>query len=299
MAFSALCVGQATVELVGAMPVFPVHAGQRQELSAFALQGGGAAATAAVTLAKLGVKTAFGGVLPDDFLGDFAAAGLADAGVELALLKRQEGGVTPVSFSAVDEQRRRRTVFFTRGACDELLPGEIRPAALDGVGLLLVDGSSPEAQLILVEAARSRGVKTLLSAHMLSPGMAQLAAVCDAVIASERFARELAPLVARSLDELLALGPQAAVVTLADDGAVGKERGRDPAKVEALSVQALDSTGAGDVYRGAFAYAWLAGLPFKERMRFASAAAGLKCRSYGAREGIPSLAAVEEALAEG
>ncbi len=296
MPLSALCVGQATVEFVGGMPRFPVRHGERQELSAFALQGGGAAATAAVTLSKLGVKTSFGGVLPDDFLGDFAAAGMTEAGVSLSLLKRQEGGVSPASFIAVDEERIRRTVFYSQGVCDELLPGDIRLTALDGQSLLLVDGSSPEAHLMLVEAARSRNVKTLLSAHALTPGMAQLAAVCDAVIASERFAREIAPLVARSLDELLALGPQTVVVTLGDDGSVGKERGKEAVKTEAFQVQAVDATGAGDVYRGAYAYAWLQGRALKERLRFAAVAAGLKCRTYGAREGIPSLQEIEDAL---
>src|SRR5688500_3213946 len=133
MALSALCVGQASVDMVGAIPRYPVRLGDRQELSAFALQGGGAAANAAATLARLGAKAYFGGVLPDDFLGDFAAASLADAGVEMKYLKRQTGGVAGVSFIALDEEKRKRTVFFTRGDCEELKPSDVPGEALDGM----------------------------------------------------------------------------------------------------------------------------------------------------------------------
>ncbi len=296
MELSALCVGQASVELVGAVPRYPVRPGDKQELSAFTLQGGGAAANAAATLARLGARAVFGGVLPDDFLGDFAAASLADAGVALTFLRRQSGGVSPAAFVALDEEKAKRTVFFTRGDCEELKLGEIPSSALEGLGLLLVDGAFPAAQLPLVQAARERGVKTLLTAHGMGAGMAQLAASCDVVIASEGFARELSPLVPRSLEEILGLGASCAVVTLGEDGCVGQQKGREPVRVECPQVKVLDPTGAGDVFRGAFAYAWMKGLGLRQQLRFACTAASLKCRSYGAREGIPDLAMVEAAL---
>jgi sulfofructose kinase len=296
MELSALCVGQASVDLVGAIPRYPVRLGDKQELSAFALQGGGAAANSAATLARLGARAMFGGVLPDDFLGDFAAASLSEAGVDLKLLRRQSGGVAPVAFIALDEEKRKRTVFFTRGDCEDLKSGDIPLAALDGLGLLLVDGAFPEAQLELVQAAHERGIKTMLTAHAMGAGMAQLAASCDAVIASEGFARELSPLVPRSLQEILGLGASCAVVTLGEDGCVGQEKGKEPVRVECLQIKVLDPTGAGDVFRGAFGYAWLKGMALRERMRFASTAASLKCQSYGSREGIPDLATVEAAL---
>jgi sulfofructose kinase len=297
MSHSVLCVGQASVEWVGQMPRFPVRQGDRQELSAFSLQGGGAAANAAVTLAALGARALFAGVLADDFLGDLAAEGLVDAGVDLRYLRRHEGGVSPASFVALDEERRRPTVFWTRGTAESLRPGEVPDSALQGVSLLLVDGYQPVAQLALVEAARARGVKTLLCARAMAPGMAQLAGQCDVVIASERFAREVAPVVPRSLAEMLALGARVAVVTLGEDGSVGQARGEEPVKVEAFPVPLVDPTGSGDVYRGAFAWALLERKPLREAMRFGSAAASLKCRHYGAREGVPTRALVDEVLA--
>ncbi len=297
MSDSVLCVGQASVELVGQMPRFPVRQGDRQELSAFSLQGGGAAANAAVTLAVLGARVSFAGALADDFLGEVAAASLSEMGIDLRHLRRKSGGVSPAAFVALDEERRRPTVFWTRGSGETLSPGDVTDEALEGVSLLLVDGYQPVAQLALVEAARAKGVRTLLSAHAMTPGMAQLAAQCDVVVASERFAREVAPEVSRSLEEILALGAEVAVVTLGAEGSVGQSRGGAQVKVEALPVDLVDPTGSGDVYRGAFAWSLLQGRGLKEGMRFASVAASLKCRHYGAREGIPELDAVARALA--
>jgi sulfofructose kinase len=297
MGVAALCIGQASVQFVGAVPRLPWSHVDRQELSAFALQGGGAAATTAVTLARLGAKVTFGGRLPDDFLGDFAAQGLADAGIDLRHLRRQEGGVSPVAFVVIDQQRHARSTFWSNGDAEKLRPGEVPVSALDGASVLVVDGAFPEAQLALVQAARSRGVKTLLSAHALAPGMAQLVAACQAVVASERFARELSALTPNSLTEILALGPEIAVVTLGEDGSVGQAQGQEPIRVEPLSTPVVDATGAGDVYRGAFAFAWAAEKILKDALRFASAAASLKCQHYGPREGIPDAAAVAKALA--
>jgi sulfofructose kinase len=296
MGQTALCVGQASVELVGAIPRYPVRLGDVQELSAFALQGGGAAANAAATLARLGAKALFGGILPDDYLGDFAYASLVDAGVDVTHLRRQSGGVAPVAFVALDEEKKRRTVFFTRGDCLPLRTSDVPASALDGVELLLVDGSYPDAQLQLVRIAKDKGVKTLLTAHSMVAGMTQLAAVCDAVLASEGFARELSPLVPRSLQEILSLGASVAVVTLGEDGCVGQARGSEPIRVEPPAMKVVDPTGAGDVFRGAFAFSWMRGDPLDQQMRFAAAAATLKCRYYGAREGIPELAEVERTM---
>ncbi|MFZ5471748.1 MAG: carbohydrate kinase family protein [Myxococcota bacterium] len=296
MELTALCVGQASVDWVGAVPRLSGWTGDRQELSAFTLQGGGGAANVAATLARLGGKVRFGGKLPDDYLGSFAADSLAEEGVDLSYLKRQVGGVPPVSFIALDGELRRRTVFFTRGDCEDLRPSDVSAAALEGVRLLYVDGAFPEAQLQLVKLARAKGVRSFLGARTMGPLVRELAACCDVVVASEEFARELSPMVPRALAELLSLGAQVALVTLGDDGSVGQEKNGEPVRVEAHPTKLVDATGAGDVYRGALAFAWLEGMGLREQMRFASAAAALKCQAYGARAGLPTIEAVQAAL---
>ena len=118
------------------------------------------------------------------------------------------------------------------------------------------------------------------------------------LIASARFA---APLVGEhaaaqeALEALSRLGPKEVVVTLGAKGSVGWNKG-EILKQGAFPVDAVDTTGAGDVYHGAYIYALLKGSDMKACMRFASATAALKCRAIGARAGIPRIGEVTRFL---
>ena len=292
---TALCVGAAHVEVLGVVPKFPVRMAVRQELSAFSLQGSGTAANVAVTLVRLGAQARFAGVLPEDFMGDFAASSLADAGVELSGLKRA-GTIAPSALVLVDHDTRGRTELYSRGEVEEFTAADVPGTALTGIDLLAVDGFFAEAQLDLMREARKRKILTLLIAHEGGPHIKELLSNCDAVIVGEAFAGDLGAKVPSHLNVLFDYGPQCVVVTLGRDGCVGQERGGKPITVEPIRVPVVDRTGAGDVFRGAFAYAWMNKMPLYERLRFATAAAALKCQSYGSREGIPDVAAVEAAL---
>jgi sulfofructose kinase len=295
---TVVCVGEASVEWIGALPRLPLTGGGRHELSAFSLQGGGAAANMAATVAKLGMAARYGGDIPEGFLGDFILASLSEAEVDVRFVRRSTQGVPPVAFVALEQERGARTIFFSKGEGAVLSVGDLAPELLEGAALLIVDGTSPEAQRPLVRRARAAGLRTLLDAHQMGPGMRELAADCEVIVASERFTRELSPLVPQGLERLLELGPSKAVVTLGEDGAVGQERGGDVIRQDAFPVRAVDTTGAGDVFRGAFAWALLSNKSLREAIQFASAAAALSCRHLGAREGLPTLTEVEQALAD-
>jgi ribokinase len=125
-------------------------------------------------------------------------------------------------------------------------------------------------------------------------GAGDLLELCDVLIASERFATEIAaaPELDQSLRELNKLGPKTCIITLGGDGAIGLRPDGQIHREPALKVDVVDTTGAGDVYHGAYIYAMLEGWTFERTMRFASVAAGLKCRHLGGRAGIPELSEV-------
>ncbi len=295
---TALCVGHCTVDTIGVVEQFP-SADEKVELSAFSLQGGGPAATAAACLAALGVETAFVGKISDDWHGSLIRQGLEDGGVDVSSLVIHPGAVSASTFIAVDRHTQRRTVFYTLGSVPPLGPEEVNLKLLDTARVVFVDGYQMQAQIALAEAARNREIPVVLDAGAVKPGMDDLAALSTVVIASERFARELGGSVDKSVEALLKLGPHCAVVTLGEDGSVGREAGGASVIVPALSVDAVDTTGAGDVYRGAFVHGLIKGWDLKHRMRFAAVAAGLKCRALGGREGLPSVEEVEKVLSEG
>jgi sulfofructose kinase len=279
-------VGLATCDLLCVSPRFDER---RIELSVFSMQGGGSTGTAMATLAVLGAKTRFFGRLGDDHFGHFILGGLSEAGVNTSLCLADPGKLSPISIVEIDEFSRRRKIRFTPG---DTRPPQLRdlPARLlHGASLLCIDGYHPALQAAIAEKARKKGIPVLLNAGNLSGGMGELLALSDIVIGSERFASEFAPSdqAEKSLREITRVGPRIAVLTLGNEGAVGLE-GDKLVQQEPLDVFVADTTGAGDVFCGAFAYAHLQGFPLEEALPFANAAAGLSCRSLGSRAGMPS-----------
>ena len=263
------------------------------ELTRFSAQSGGAVGTALATVCALGGQARYFGRLSDDEFGTLILRGLRDFGVETGFVLTEPDKTSPVSFTLVDDQTARRVVRFTRGNTSDLEPGEMPKALLDGAGLLLIDGRMPAVQAAAAERARALSIPIILDARHLGPGMGELLDLCDIVIGSERFAAEFSHSsdIGRSLLELTRMGPRIAVLTLGEEGAIGLE-GEKLVRQGAIEVEVQDTSGASDVFRGAFAYALVHGWPLERSLPFANAAAGLNCRHLGGLAGIPSLAEV-------
>jgi sulfofructose kinase len=286
-------VGLATVDLICVAP----RLDERQiELSVFSMQGGGATGTALAALAMLGASTRYFGRVGDDHFGRFILSGLADVGVNTALVQVEEQKMSPVSIVEVDEFTRKQKLLCTRGSTTALEPGDLPSRLLTGASLLCLDGYQPAMQAAIAEKARAKKIPVLLNAGHLTEGMGELLSLADVVIGSERFAGEFAPSdhIERSLREITRLGPRVAVITLGSEGAMALE-GDKLVQQDPLEVSVADRTGAGDVFCGAFAYTTAAGWPLEQALPFANAAAALSCRSLGARAGLPTLDEVMEA----
>jgi ribokinase len=287
-------IGHATVDVFGVVPRYPQR-DSKIELAEYSKQGGGPVATALCAAAALGVPATYVGKLGDDELGKYILAGLREFGVDCERVVITPG-YSPTSFVVVDRETASRTIFYTRGDLQAMQAREVDLSVLEGARVLLVDGLQPDAQIAAAEAAHERGVTVLLDAGSLREGMGELVALADIVIASERFASDLAPRgeVEDSLRELAKMGPRVAIVTLGDAGSVGLE-GQKLVRQAAHEVDAIDTTGAGDVYHGAFAAALVRGYTLERAMQFASVAAGLSCQALGGRAGIPELDEVLDA----
>ncbi len=281
---------------LGVVPRYPAL-DTKIELEQFSMQGGGPVATALVTLAVLGVDTAFVGKVSDDDFGDFIRQGLEDAGVDIGHVVIEPGCVSPLSFIAVDKPTGKRSIFYTRGNVAPLDPADLPLEAIASAKVLHVDGLQMEAQLAAARHAREHGVKVVYDAGSEREGAEELVSLTDVLIASERFAAEIgAGALAEGLRTLSAKGPETVVITIGEEGSVGMEQG-ETYILPPLAIDPVDTTGAGDVYHGAFIYGMLQGWNLRERMRFANAAAGLKCRALGGRAGLATRDEIERALA--
>jgi sugar/nucleoside kinase (ribokinase family) len=289
-----LGVGLATVDLLLVSP----HLEDRLvDVSIFSMQAGGSAANMIATLAVLGANTRFFGRVGNDDHGHFIRRSMNNLKVDTSQLTLEDDRVSPVAVIEIDELSRKRRILRSRGNVTMLSPRDLPLGLLADVSMVVIDGSQPALQAAIAEKAREKNIPVLLNASQLSGGMGELISLSHIVIGSERFANEIAPTdkVADSLRELLNLGPQIAVFTLGEEGAMGL---KDSTLVEqeALDVFVADTSGAGDTFAGAFAYAYLENWPFEKAIPFSNAAAGLACRSLGARAGLPTVEEVKKAM---
>jgi ribokinase len=289
--------GQACVDYLGRVPCYPSEDG-KMELLDLQSQCGGPASTALVTLSRLGVKTSFLGSISDDPIGAEILKGLEAEQVEHSLLKITPGHTSQFAFIAVSRQSGNRTIFWHRGTAPPLRKEEVDLSLFPEAKVLHLDGLMIEASIEAAIQARARGVKVVLDAGTLREGSLELVSHTDVLIASARFA---VPLVGdrspaeKALEALSRFGPKAIVITLGSKGSVGWNQGELLAE-SVFPVNAVDTTGAGDVYHGAYIYGLMKEWSMKTCMRFASAASALKCKVMGARAGIPTLPQVNQLL---
>lgn len=297
-----LGVGRPTLELLGTVHRLPSPGGS-SELSQFSIQGSGAVTTALVALLEWGHRCRLAGRVSDDSMGHMILSGLAFDGFDSSGLVVTPGCVSPFAFVALAEgegpgDALERTLFHTAGTLPPLGAGEVDLGLVDGCHALLIDGSEPEAELAAAEAAQAAGVPVFFNAGRETATSERLLAHTTVLIASERFAAEMAPHpeVPESLARLRARGPNLAIVKMGIDGSIGLG---DTAPIRQPifdGISTRERGGAGHIFFAGVTHGILRGWTLDRVLRFATAAAGLSCREIGSLGGIPSLPEVEGML---
>lgn len=288
-----LCAGFACHDLVFDVPV---HPGPDEKTRATALLncGGGLASNGAVTAARLGCRTAFVGYVGADVYGDLHIAEFQADGVITDWVVR---GTEPTPLSAIivkpDGQR---TIVNYRGNSEGACAGQFDLTKLCTKSIL-IDGHQFQLAKELTRYASTHRVPIVIDADALRPQTAELVAMVDYVVASERFALEYSgqTSVEAGLAKLATVSPNV-VVTLGERGLIW-QRGDVRGQLAAFPVDAVDTTGAGDAFHGAFAAGLALGVGWDELLRYASAVGALCCTKVGGRVGIPTAQEVSEFLA--
>jgi ribokinase len=279
--------GQASLDFLGKIRAFPLE-DEKSELLELDKQCGGPASTALVTLARLGIGTSFLGSVSDDFFGQEIVKGLEEEGVDFSSLAIRPGYTSQFAFIAVNPASAKRTIFWHRGTVPPLKAEEVVLSPFRKARVLHVDGLMIHASIQAARQAREMGWTVVMDGGTLREGTLDLVSLVDILIVSERFAAGLSDSFGKALEAMVGMGPRTAVVTLGPGGSIGSEGGRVH-RQDAFPVEAVDTTGAGDVYHGGYIYGVLQGWAMEECMRFASAVSAMKCRRVGARDGIPHL----------
>lgn len=280
--------GQCSLDYIALVDGYPIE-DTKVEVRNLVIQGGGPVATALVSLSRLGVETRYLGRISDDEAGKEIQRGLIEEGVGVQGLKTLPGGKSQMAFIVVNTETGSRTILWQKPTVAPLGSEEVDPGLIKGSQMLLLDGLMVGASQEAARLAREHHVPVMLDAGRRRPGMMKLAGLADYIVCSEEFSREAGNTPEETLKELASLNPTAATVTLGQRGSVTWHRGKT-FQTLAFEVQAVDTTGAGDVFHGGYIYGLIKGWDIEETVRFASAFAALKCTRPGGRTGIPTLA---------
>ena len=288
--------GQCSLDYLGRLSDFPVR-DQKAELDEFLVQGGGPTATALVTLARLGIATAFLGRVGDDAAGETIRDGLLAEGVDCRGLLVDVGCTSQIAFCAVDVAAG-RTIFWHRGSARPLETQDVDFEQIDSASVLLLDGLQVEASLAAAQYARQHRVTTILDGGSWREGSTELLPWIDHLVVSEKFAYQYAGKNLKTALTDLATHGAAVTITCGSKGSLSCAVDGSHFAMPAFPVLAVDTTGCGDVFHGGYIYGLLQDWSLPETVRFAAACAALKTRALGGRTAIPNRTEVETFLAE-
>lgn len=294
--FDCLGFGICAADYLCVVPKYP-SLDEKSEAIQFSFQGGGPVATALVTLARLGSSVSFIGRFGNDFNGHFVQEQFFSQRVNISGIIVDDSMPTNQAFIWIDQQSGKKSIVLNSRGYRTVQPDELNTDFVRGLKFLLIDGRDTEATFHLIQWAKEKGAKIVLDAGSPRERMDALLKMVDYPVVSEHFGRTYFKTENSNkvIESLLASGAKAAVVTLGDKGCFGGD-GNGVYFQPAFPVDVVDTTGAGDVFHGAFTFGLLQNWTLPKILKFASATAALKCKKIGGRAGIPTLHEVNEFL---
>jgi sugar/nucleoside kinase (ribokinase family) len=253
---------------------------------------GGEVATTLAGLQRLGLRTAYAGRFGDDAEGDLGLKTLIDEGVDVTYAERVAGAATQTAFIIVDKKTGERTIIWHR---DKRLAYGPQEAPLDAAlrcKVLHMTAHDTAACMRMAAKAKENGAIVSVDIDRVPDGLNGLLPLVDVLITSSEFPARFTGIADH----------RSALCSIRDEygcAVVGSTRGKLGSIVFCEGVftetdgfevpgGCVDTTGAGDAFRTGFLYGLLTGESVEESARFANAVAALKCRTFGARSGLPT-----------
>lgn len=258
--------------------------------------GGGPACNAAYLLGKWGADTTFIGLVGNDKYGKFIKKELEEVNVNTKYLKLQDGYETTSSIIFANVEEGTRTIVSYR-------PGEA--VKLNSVDLdfkpdvILIDGHEYELSKELL--IKYPDAISVMDAGRVNDYNIELAKMINYVVCSKDFAEELTEIKIKDDDsnlrevymKLKSILPNNVIVTLENKGCLYEYKGKLKI-MPGINVKTVDSTGAGDIFHGAFTYGIANGWNLEKILRFSNVTAGLSVTKVGGRNSIFDLEKINE-----
>jgi sugar/nucleoside kinase (ribokinase family) len=288
----ALFIGQTYIDVTFLTDRMPTG-DEKHVASAYAISFGGNAVTAAFCCAKLGIAPELIATVADDWLGRMFLDMAARYGIAIHARK-----VRTSSLSFIMPKDGKRAIVRCR---DDDYLNAFPILGVSGCRALHVDGHQPDAAIGYAKLCREAGILTSLDGGGLRSNTHELLAFIDVAIVAERLCQQMGHEPATMLDYLRSRGCRIGGVTLGERGLVWYDETGIVRTLPAIPLgpaRVLDTSGAGDVFHGAYIYSYLAhpAASWERHFRFAQAAAAYKIQHLGNEAGLPThadIAAVE------
>ncbi len=288
--FDVVGVGLNATDTLLLLSHFPAYAGKvpfEEEL----LNPGGQVASAMVTCARLGLRAKYIGTVGDDERGRIQMDSLRETVINLDDVQIVANCPNQSAYILIDRSTGERTVLWRRPDCLRLDPAAITEQKIASARLVHIDGHDTAAVARAAEIARQHRIPVTVDVDTIYHGFDRVLPNVDYLIASSEFpvqwTNERDPFKAlERMQEEYKM--RVAAMTLGAHGALARVDGKfvySPAFV----VNCVDTTGAGDVFHGAFCYAVLQNMPMQDALEFSNAMAALNCTAIGARGGIGTM----------
>lgn len=290
--FDVVGMGLNAVDHLCVAPNYPAF-NTKVKISEFRKMGGGQVATAMAECAQLGMRAKYVGKVGSDDLGEFSLESLRNLGIDISGVTVEPDSYNQYAFIIIDSRNGERTILWDRDPKLMYRPGELRREEVIAGAMLHLDGHDLKAAIQSSQWAREAGMPVCLDIDRLDPDIGRLLPNIDFLISSTNFPLELTrgKDIHKALLKLQEITSGFVCATLGAEGALsllGGEFYYSPG----FAVEAVDTTGAGDVYHGAFLFGLWKNWPLDSILHFANAAAALNCVRLGARGGLSTAADV-------
>lgn len=294
-----LCVGHSAYDITYLLPNFPIE-NRKYKAQDRIMVSGGPAGNASYLLGKYGEEVSYITTLGNDVYGKEILNDLKEVGVDVKNIIVKDEFTTPCSIIIANGSNGSRTIINYR---EDKKVGDIKFIYKKSPKIILFDGH--EIELALEAIKKFPNAIKVFDAGTYKEETRILGAVVDYLVCSEDFARDYCKMekieekdflyVLRKLKEL---NKNTIIVTLGERGAIMEENG-EVKKFKAFKANAIDTTGAGDIFHGAFVYGLSNNFSIEKNIEFASACASLSVEKLGGRNSIPEIKEVLERIKRG
>lgn len=286
-----VCVGHSTYDVTLPVEEYPIE-NTKNRISEKIECGGGPASNGAYLLAKWGMDTIIASVVGKDYYGDKIIEEFNNIGVNTNYIEQNEEHFTSSSYIIANMSNGTRTVLTSKDEPVRKLKKELKIDA----DAILIDGEHPDsAEELLYHNGKNK--ITVLDAGRLTKDTRHLGKMVKYLICSKEFAEEFCgkKLDSNDIDSLTechklltSFFNNQVIITLESAGSFTYIDGSYE-KIPSIRVKAKDSTGAGDIFHGAFTYFISNNYSLRETIRFSSITAGISVTRIGSRNSIPEL----------